>query len=695
MADSSDLEASIAELTAIVRRQGELLVRLAEKLGLTDADAASIGVTPRGDALWQRLGLSEGERRTVTVLFADVSGFTEISEHLDTEEFQLVMKDAMSAIATIITRNDGYIEKFIGDAVCAIFGAPIAHDDEPQRAARSALEINRVLREKAEARPDLPAIAMHAGINTGVVIAGTVGDGSQFGVMGDTINTASRLMNLASRDEIFVSAETARRLRREFVLEDRGVFEVKGKQHPVAAFNLVGERGLGDLGDEERLRAPLIGRGAELDELRANADAAAGGDGRSVVVVGEPGVGKTRLVSELVDGVGARFLVIGGSARVVGDQPLGLLIDGFGHRIDDLVAGPDRDAVRPVLDGAVTLPPDFETIFARLLSDTAARAPMLMVLDDLELADPGSIELLRYLSRATRDDPILWIFIARQAPAGFDPATHGDDGVVTVRLIPLTDDETATLFDGLLPGVLSDAQRARLAYQADGNPEFAEEIALSLIDLGVVTQAVDGSYRLVGDPETLEIPSSVAELVEARMDRVSTNARITLQDAAVIGVRFRESLLGAVASIPAAVPASLAELAAAELIVEPDDDDPYWRFRSHVVREVAYESILRRRRPKLHRGVAEALLQLEPERLVENVELLATHLELSDEPALAIPYLRTAVEYAQAAHSDSAVVERARRALSIRAREPDAVSDTDAAWFLEQLSNASGTVGDR
>ena len=696
---SSDLEAAIAELTAIVRQQGELLARIADKLGIAEADRTVAAMREHaGDALWQRLGLSEGERRTVTVLFADVSGFTALSEHLDTEEFELVMKDAMSAIAAIITRHDGYIEKFIGDAVCAIFGAPIAHDDEPQRAARSALEINRMLADKAAARPDLPVIAMHAGINTGVVIAGTVGDGSQFGVMGDTINTASRLMNLAQQDEIFVSAETARRLRREFVLEDRGTFEVKGKQHPVSAFNLVTERHPDEHGDEERLSAPFVGRAAELAQLRAIAAQTLAGDGTSVVVVGEPGVGKSRLVSELVEADGGRFQVFWGSARVVGDQPLGLLIEGFGHRIDDLPAGTDRDTVRPVLEGSVTLPPDFESAFARLLAAAAATEPLLVVLDDLELADAGSVELLHQLSRATRRDAILWIFVARQAPPIFDAATEGDDDLVTFRLAPLSDEQIATLFDGLLPGVLSDAQRARLAYQADGNPEFAEEIALSLIDLSVVTQSADGSFRLVGDPETLDIPSSVAELVEARMDRVSTNARITLQDAAVIGVRFREILLQRVASIPTSVSASLAELAAAELIEEPDDDDPYWRFRSHVVREVAYESILRRRRPRLHRAIADALLELEPERMVDNVELLATHFELSDEPGLAIPYLRMAVEYAEAAHSVTGTVERARRALGIRARDPHAVSDADVAWFEEHLriaETASGTVGDR
>src|SRR3954452_15922381 len=240
---ADQVAAALSELTMIVRQQGQLLARIAEKVGLSSAEigeGAREAPSGRDDSLWQRLGLTEGERRNVTVLFADVSGFTALSEHLDTEEFQLVMKDAMSAIAAIITRNDGYIEKFIGDAVCAIFGAPVAHDDEPQRAARSAIEINDALNAKAAARPDLPAIGMHAGINTGIVIAGTVGDGSQFGVMGDTINTASRLLNLAQRGEIFVSAETARRLRRGFRLEDRGVFSVKGKEQPVAAFNVSG-----------------------------------------------------------------------------------------------------------------------------------------------------------------------------------------------------------------------------------------------------------------------------------------------------------------------------------------------------------------------------------------------------------------------------------------------------------------------
>jgi class 3 adenylate cyclase/tetratricopeptide (TPR) repeat protein len=697
---ADDVAAALAELTAVVRQQGELLARIAEKVGITDLpslEVAKVADAARDDVLWQRLGLVEGERRNVTVLFADVSGFTELSEHLDAEEFQLVMKDAMSAVAAIISRHDGYIEKFIGDAVCAIFGAPIAHDDEPQRAARSALEINRVLNEKAAARPDLPPIGMHAGINTGIVIAGTVGDGSQFGVMGDTINTASRLLNLAQRGEIFVSAETARRLRREFQLEDRGVFAVKGKEQPVAAFNVIGELEAGSRGDAELLQSSFVGRTSELAQLKALVEQTAAGDGTSVVVSGEPGVGKSRLIAELVGEHGGAFRVIHASARVVGEQPLGLLMEAFTPHLEQFPKGADRDVVGAVLRGGVAVPPDFEVTFGKLLRAAAQQQPMLILLDDIDSADRGSLELLRYLSRATRVDPALWIFLARQAPARFDSATDGDDELITMRLAPMDDDEIAELFEGLLPGVLSRDQRARLAYKSDGNPEFAEEIALSLIETEIVTESSDGSYKLTGDPDALEIPSSVAELVEARMDRVATNARFTLQDAAVIGMRFRERLLAKVATVPEALEASLAELAEAELIVPPkgDDDDAFWTFRSHVVREVAYDSILRRRRPRLHRAVAEALVALEPGRVDDNVELIASHYEMCDEPALAIPFLRTAVQHAEASHSVAGTADRARRALGIRTREPNAVSDGDAAWFLEHLGVARLMLGDR
>ena len=283
----------------------------------------------------------------------------------------------------------------------------------------SVLEINKVLgRTSYGPVRTFPSSDMHAGINTGVVIAATVGDGSQFGVMGDTINTVSRLMNLAAEDEIFVSAETARRLRRQFRLEDRGAFEVKGKQHPVAAFNLLGELGPGERGEVDRLGAPFVDREAELAELQRLADAAASGDGATALILGEPGVGKTRLADELVRGQGDRFRVIRARRGVVGEQPLGVLIEAVESQLGVLPEGPDKEIVTAALRDGGTLPPDFELTLARGSRAVAIEQPLLVVLDDIESADRGSLELTRYLARATEDVPILWLLAARPgAPA--------------------------------------------------------------------------------------------------------------------------------------------------------------------------------------------------------------------------------------------------------------------------------------
>ena len=207
--------------------------------------------------MWARLGLTEGERRRVTALFADVSGFTAMSEKLDPEEANTIMKETMAELTAIIRKHDGYVEKFIGDAICAIFGAPISHEDEPERAALTALEMHAALDARAARRPDLSPLLMHIGINTGLVIAGTVGDGTQFGVMGDTVNTAARLMDKAVKTQTFVSAETARRIRHQFLLTDMGQYQMKGKDLPVQAFLL--ER---ELSDAEAREARTLARAA-------------------------------------------------------------------------------------------------------------------------------------------------------------------------------------------------------------------------------------------------------------------------------------------------------------------------------------------------------------------------------------------------------------------------------------------------
>jgi class 3 adenylate cyclase len=652
-------------------------------------------------ALWRRLGLTEGERRIVTVLFADVSGFTELSEQLDPEAFQLVMRDTMGVMAACVAEEGGTLEKFIGDALCALFGAPVAHVDEPERAARAALTMHAALAERAKLRPDLPALEVHVGINTGPVIAGTVGDGSQFGVMGDTINAAARLMNLAQHGETFVSAETARRLRHAFRLEDRGLHEVKGKSKPLAVAALLAELGPEERADARRLRAPLVGRDSELANLRRLAAQAAEGDGVTVVLVGEDGTGASRVAEELTTGLIADgWRILSASARVQAETPLGMVATALGpllaERPGELAGGTAGPLAETLLAGGAAAPHDFELILGEVVTAAARETPLLVLLDDADEADPGSIEMIRYLSRSTGDERVLWLLTGNDVPPPFQPLV-GTSDVVVLRLPPLPDEAVGTIFDSVFPGALTPVQRARLAHLAEGNVQYAMEIALALVDDGVLVELDDGRWTAVGDVDSCELPGSVAELLEARIDQLSTAARVTLQDASVIGQRFSRRLLERVATIPTSVDASLAELVEEQLVMQASDQAHHgmWAFRSRLVREVAYDSVLKRRRPAAHRAVAEALLVLEPERIRENADLLAHHFEESDDPPLALPHLVEAVNTAELTYNLTGALDRSRRALRLRDRFPGRVGDDQAAWLLRRVGINKLLLGDR
>jgi class 3 adenylate cyclase/tetratricopeptide (TPR) repeat protein len=685
-ADQDALEARVAALEARVAELVDLVARL--------GDPADVEPAAGADDLWRRLGLVEGERRSVTVLFADVTGFTELSETLDPEAMQLVMRETMTLLAECILAQGGTLEKFIGDAVCAIFGAPLGHPDEPERAARAALAMHRALEARAAARPDLPPLNVHVGINTGPVIAGAVGDGSQFGVMGDTINTAARLMGLAKDAQTFVSASTARRLRRGFHLVDAGLHEVKGKAEPLSVASLLGELSEAERGDAPSLRAPLVGRDDELAALDRLATAAGAGDGVVALVLGDRGHGVSRLVTVLTDRLAdAGWRALRASSRVHSETPLGLVASVLRPLVEDAGDSLDPQVADALLGGGVTAPHDFELGLADLLVSASREQPVVVTVEDVDDADPGSLEVLRYLTRATAAEAVLWVLAAEQLPVVFDPALGTDDAAV-VRVGPLGDRDIEALFDAVFPGVLAPADRSRLAHLAEGNPQFALEIAHALVDDGVVAETAEGGWVLQGDIADVELPGSVAELIEARIDQLPTRARLTLQEAAVIGVRFGAELLCQVAAEPSAVDTALADLAAAELVVEPPAGSDRWSFRSRLVREVAYDSILRRRRPPAHRAVAEALLQLEPDRVEDNADLLAHHFEHGDEPALAMPHLVRAIDRAGAAYNFTGALDRARRAIRLRDRFPDRVDGHVTAFLFQHKGILQLVLGD-
>ena len=600
-----DLAAALREQTAaIAELRAEVAALRRELSGEEDEDLHEHDDV---DA-WQRLGLSEGERRHVTVLFADVSGFTAMAELLDPEETRLVMVDTMAELAEIVARHGGHIEKFIGDAVCAIFGAPVAHDDEPQRAVRSAMEMHRVMVERAAAHPDLPPLEVHIGINTGLVVAGGVGDGTQFGVVGDTINTAARLMDKAAAGQTFVSLETASRVRREFLLEDMGRHAMKGKQEPVPVFSVVRPLRDDETADARILRAPLTGRARELAEVVHQAREAATRAG--MLVVGDAGIGKTRLLEEAAAALEDEgLLVLRASSRVLGAPPLELV----GNALAPLGVDLQHD-------------PDPETTAVKALGDAAAQRPVAIFLDNVQYADDASMAVLETLVEMAASEATFWVLATRPEGPQAERVRSTMPWLRPLPLAPLPEDATAEMLTHLLHGALPEETTLELARRTGGNAEFAEEIALALLDDGAVVQAGDG-WRVTRDLSTFEIPSTVHEMIEARIDALDTASKAALQDASVIGVRFSRALLGLVATRATSLDAALAELVAAELIRPPSEDDPWYSFRNPVVRDVAYGLLLHRRRPVAHRRVAEALLELHPGEEADNADMLVYHFD--------------------------------------------------------------------
>lgn len=622
-----DLADALREQTAaIAELRAEVAALRRELRGAERDDLDPLGGEADRDAddhddgeAWQRLGLSHGERRHVTVLFADVSGFTAMAELLDPEECRLVMVDTMAELAEIVARYGGHIEKFIGDAVCAIFGAPVAHADEPQRAVRAAMEMHRVMVERAAAHPDLPPLEVHIGINTGLVVAGGVGDGTQFGVVGDTINTAARLMDKAGAAQTFVSLETASRVRREFFLEDMGRHAMKGKQESVPVFSVIRPLRDDEKADARILRAPLTGRSRELSELVHAAREATTRPG--VLVVGRAGIGKSRLLEEASAAIeDDGLLVLRASSRVLGAPPLELV----GTALAPLGVDLQHDA-------------DPESSAVKALGEAAAQRPVAVFLDNVQYADDSSMALLESLVAAAVSAPVFWVLATRPDGPQAERVRSTMPWLEPLRLGALPDDATAEILTHLLHGALPEETAFDLARRTGGNAEFAEEIALALLDQGAVVQAGDG-WRLTRELSDFEIPHTVHEMIEARIDALDTAAKTTLQDASVIGVRFSRALLGLVATRPSSLDAALAELVATELVRPPSEDDPWYSFRNPVVRDVAYGLLLHRRRPVAHHRVAEALLELHPGEEDENADMLAYHFEAAGDAEQAARY---------------------------------------------------------
>jgi adenylate cyclase len=652
------------------------------------------------------------DRRTVSVLFADLAGFTALGESLDPEDIRTFQDDLFREMRAAIETYEGFVEKFVGDAVMAVFGAPTAHEDDPERALRAALAMH----ERMAALNDVwgrrlgRTLALHVGVNTGPVVAGTLGAGDgAYAVTGDTVNTAARLQQAAAPGETLASRATSALTQHAFAFEPVGELRLRGKAEPLAAVRLLGAlatprsaRGL----EAHGLAVALVGRDAELDRLQAAFEGVAGGHAEVVSLVGEAGVGKSRLVEEFFARLEAsgrlRSVTVRRAAcSSLGERTYGVLAaffrEGYGIAVTDslavarrkLTAGlealgasaEERDRLSAVVGYVLGLPSEDSTpqldpeqrkrqIFYAtrgLLERRLARGPLVLLVEDLHWADAASVELLGFMADRLADRPLLLLVTCRPS---FDPATlpTGRARHTTLSLAPLSAADGVALLDTLfgpsaraLPAPL----REQILGRSGGNPFYLEELIRELIGGGVLVRT-DGGWACAGEATAVEVPVTVQGLILSRLDRLPAAARRLAQEAAVLGPVFEARLLGLVAADPSGYEAGLQVLAGAGLIA-PSSIVGRYAFGHAMVQEAIYQNLLVRRRVELHGRAAQALERLggggeRPARL-EDLEALGHHFSLSADKLPGARYLTKAGDWARAIYANDDAIRHYERAL--------------------------------
>ena len=592
----TQLEAAIASLEAQRPVLGDHLVDAA--LAPLRAQLASLQ-PPGGESAARQPAAPatptfEGERKLVTIMFADISGFTAMSEKLDPEQVRSLMNACFDHLTPTIEKYDGVVDKFIGDEIMALFGAPAAHENDPERALRAALEMAERLAEfNAQHHIEL---GLHFGINTGMVIAGGIGSQQQqqYSVMGDAVNVASRLEDASDRGEIFVGVDTHRLTAPLFEFEELPPVRVKGKVEPVPVFRLIGTRTQpGKLRGLAGLESVMVGRSAELTELLQMGASAASGQGCAAIITGEPGLGKTRLVTEwktaaaqpalhwaegrcLSYGQGLAYHLVIDLLRNILEMPAAASEAETNHSLrqltNELFGESVMEEVYPYLghllslnlEGAAlehvqrldpqALQAQYLAAFSKLLLALASRQPLGPIFDDIHWADPSSTDLILKLLPLATQAPILFCFVTRPEPESpgwrIITALQEKNPIpcwTEISLRPLSESESRQLVSNLLEiETLPEAVRTLILKKAEGNPFFVEEVIRMLIDDGIIVRTADRAWITAGDIQTIEIPDTLQSLLLARIDRLPEEIKRTLRVASVIGRQFSAHVLAQV-----------------------------------------------------------------------------------------------------------------------------------------------------
>ncbi len=646
-----------------------------------------------------------GERRDVTVLFVDAVGFTHLSASLDAELAFGLINDFLSRLVECVHRYDGVVDKFTGDGLMAVFGAPLAHENDPELAVRAAVDMQRAVAAfEPIARAQLGApLQVRIGIHSGLAISGIVGSQDQvsYTVIGETVNLAARLESLARPGYILVSERVYRQTRPFFTFQEMGTVHIKGLDQPMPVYEVVGERAepLSARG-VAGVRAVFLGRDQQLERLHdLMADFASDGTGRLVVVRGEAGLGKSRLVSEWLsdadtvqvwEGVGLPY------TRGVGYRVFRSLLQNAIRSLppdvawDRNVSAPLRPFLRLML--GLSLRPEEEKSVALLepervmqltilalrewILGEAAQCPIVLVLEDYHWADDLSRSMFESLVNLIQEAPVLFCVITRPQPdSTLDSEVLGRPEIaplaLTLDLEPLSLEQSRELLSHLVDlSNLPELLVSTILERAEGNPFYLEEFVRVLIERGLLE--LEGERWRVAPgvaPESVEVPTTLRGLMMTRVDRLPEDMQNLLRSASVIGLQFSAPLLGEVErrlhGLEKAQPL-LERLVEIGLLVErPEAGESAYAFRHILAQETIYQTILRNHRPYLHRTVAESVETIWADDLEEQVDLLAFHYYRAGVREKALHYSLLAAEKARKRFANQEAIELYSQALQL------------------------------
>jgi predicted ATPase/class 3 adenylate cyclase len=698
---------------------------------LGTAAAASPAISPEkmgammGADLLERFrqaGLeAAGQRRNVTVLFVDITGYTALSQRLDPEEVYDIIQQYSRLLASDVYKYEGMVDKFTGDGLMALFGAPIAYENNAERAIRAALDMQTEVVQMAQPvreRVDVE-LRVRIGLNAGIVIVGSVGSNMlmNYTAIGDTVNLASRLEQAATPGTILVS-ESVYRLTKALVdYRPTPPLNLKGIAHPVVGYQVIGlkakpetVRGL------EGLRAPMIGRDAELAQLQqAYTALTEHKEGRFVIVTGEAGLGKSRLTAEFkalthpaavssLEGQSLTYRrsvaywmfldVLRGYLGVTVETPEPEVREQLHQKINALL-GPAAAEVLPYLEHLLSLPLSDPAAAERIryfdpgqlrqqlflavrdvLVAEARRQPLMVILDDLHWADETSLDLLLFLLDSIRDAPLLLYAISRPFQEGtmakvLERAQQRlADRLTTIHLESLSPEQSQQLLFKLLAiPDLPESLRDQILQRAAGIPFYLEEVLRMLIDAQALRRE-DGQWRWAPGVNlaTLGVPDTIQGLILARFDRLPEAERQVLQVAAVIGRNFSWPLLKTVLQPLGEknLQAALTQLVERDYIA-PDPDTPglAYFFKHMLVSDSIYSTMLKRDRSELHGQVGEAIEAEYARQLEGQIELLARHYSWSPRLDRALHYLILAGEKAARSYANEQARQHYEQALTL------------------------------